>query len=139
MMLRKKTKAETAVVRSNDPFEDPTSIGNVLLKLGKVTYQQLWIALGQKAQFDEHLLGAMLKQLGYVCDMDIALALKVQAEMRQGNSLNAELEILQVKMDESERGARELRKCISTAKTNRRDRGERTDVFLLPTLSRARS
>ena len=121
MLFRKAKKSKPAPVNA---FDDPTSIGNVLLKLGKVTQEQLLKAVGQKAQFDEALLGTLLKQMGFVQEMDIALALKVQAEMRAGSVLNAELDILQSKMDESASGAQELAACISDARTRRRDRGD---------------
>ena len=92
MLFRKAKKTKTVQpARHVNAFDDPTSIGNVLLKLGKVTQEQLLKAVGQKAQFDEALLGTLLKQLGFVQELDIALALKIQAEMRAGSTLNAEL------------------------------------------------
>lgn len=130
MLFRKAKKAKP--VRPLNAFDDPTSIGNVLLKLGKVTQEQLLKAVGQKAQFDEALLGTLLKQLGFVQELDIALALKIQAEMRAGSTLNAELDILQSKMDESASGAHELASRISDARTRRRNRGEESGLFLVP-------
>jgi hypothetical protein len=139
MMFRKKKAAakSNALSRPVNAFDDPTSIGNVLLRLGKVTQEQLLKAVGQKAQFDEALLGTLLKQLGYVHDLDIALALKIQAEMRSGAQLNAELDVLQAKMDESALHTQELAEHISEARLRRRERGERSAVFLVPTLLRS--
>jgi len=130
-MFRKKVKP-APVPTFKDPFEDPTSIGNVLLKLGKVTREQLLHVLGQKAQFDELLLGHLLKQYGYVCDLDIANALKVQADLRNGNPLKAELDVLQTQMDESARGAEELSTRIESARARRRERDEPSGLFLVP-------
>lgn len=109
-MSRKKSAHAVSVsaARRSDPFDDPTSIGNVLLKLGKVNHTQLLQAVGQRVHFDEMLLGALLRQMGYITEFDIAQAMKIQAEMRGGNPLAAELDVLQAKMDESAAGAREL-------------------------------
>lgn len=136
-MLRKKIKSDASP--SIHPFEDPSSIGNVLLKLGRITPAQLREAVGQRAQFDELLLGGLLQKLGFIEDIDIADALRIQAEMRRGNPLAAELDILEHQMVESERGARELSFCIDSAKQHRRDRGEQSGFFLVPNMARARS
>lgn len=140
-MLRKKAKKHdsTHVAPRKDPFEDPSSIGNVLLKLGKISHEQLLRAIGQRAQFDEMLLGALLKQLGYVSEWDIAQALKIQAEMRQGNPLTAELDVLQSKMDESAAGASELSRRIRNVRATRRQRGEKSGLFLVSSVARAQS
>ena len=118
--------------------EDPSSIGNILLKMGVITPHQLTNAVGQKIKFDEALLGTLLKQLGYVNGKDIALALKIQNEMREGSALNAELDVLQVKMDESATRVKQLATCISDARKRRRARGEKSGVFLIPTQPLAR-
>lgn len=142
MLFRKRQSAEKNhdASRSRNGFDDPTSIGNVLLRLGKITQEQLLKAVGQKAQFDDALLGSLLKQLGFVGELDVALALKIQAEMRSGSALTAELDVLQSKMDESASGANELAVCIADARSRRRDRGEKSGLFLVPLdLARARS
>ena len=113
MVARKAKKAvAVSVAQTAYALEDPTSIGNVLRKLGKITQEQLLTAVGQKAHFDEALLGALLKQMGYIKDADIALALKIQGELRAGARVTAELDVLQSKMDEAARGADELRTKI---------------------------
>jgi hypothetical protein len=119
--------------------EDPSSIGNILLKMGVITPDQLRKAIGQKIKFDEALLGTLLKQLGYVNGKDIATALKIQNEMREGSALNAELDVLQLKMDESASRAKQLAGCISDARMRRRERGEKSGVFLIPTRPMARA
>lgn len=124
-------KASEVCVPALNAFDDPSSIGNVLLRLGAITDEQLLQAVGQRAQFDEALLGALLKQLGYVKDADIALALKIQSEMRAGATLTAELDVLQSKVDESERGAEALADRIESAKIRRRNRGEESGLFLV--------
>lgn len=120
-------------IRAQDPFEDPSSIGNVLLKLGKLSREQLLSAVGQRAHFDEMLLGALLRQLGYVTEFDVAQALKIQADMRRGDPLTAELDVLQAKMDESAVGACALSKQIARMRAaNRRHGGPRGGLFLVP-------
>lgn len=137
-MLFRKAQRVSAPSASN-AFDDPTSIGNVLLRLGKITREQLLKAVGQKAYFDEALLGAMLKQMGFIHDSDIALALKIQADLRSGAQLTAELDVLQSKMEESATGAHELASRISAARTRRRSRGEKSGLFLVSPASFARS
>lgn len=114
-----------------DPFEDPSSIGNVLMRLGKLNLEQLQKAVGQKAQFDEHLLGALLKSLGFVGDSDVALALKIQAEMRAGRAAHASLDVLDSKLAESSACAHDLVGAISDAREKRKRRVEssRTPFF----------
>lgn len=115
-------------------FEDPSSIGNVLMRLGKLSKGQLLEVVGQKAQFDEHLLGALLKQMGFVKDLDIALALKIQAEMRSGRASHASLDVLGSKIEESAACATELMGVISDAKIRRRNRGESSKLTSHPHL-----
>lgn len=136
-MSRKKDATPEETTRARDLFDDPSSIASVLLKLGRVTRLQLLQAIGQRIQFDELLLGALLKQMGLVGDRDLALALKVQAEMRQGNSLAAELDVLQAKIDESEQGARELSSHLQHVPAHRRRASEKeTNVFVFPLYAR---
>lgn len=118
--------------------EDPSSIGNILLKMGVITQAQLTDAVVQKVKFDEALLGSLLKQLGYINGKDIALALKIQNEMREGSALNAELDLLQIKMDESATRVKQLATCISDARKRRRARGEKIGISLIPTQPLAR-
>ena len=130
MLFRKSKKPLPPAPRRNS-FDDPTSIGNVLLKLGKISPKQLRQAVGQKAQFDEALLGTLLTQMGFVRERDIAIALKIQAEMREGAALTAELDVLDEKIKESEAGAQELSDRIAEARSRRRDRGEVSGIFLI--------
>jgi hypothetical protein len=117
---------------------DPTSIGRLLLRLGRINSEQLSRALASQAQVEDALLGAMLKQLGFVNDMDVALAMKIQAEMRSGRRMEAELDVLQSKVDETEAGARELSQALVEARRRRRERGEESRVtFLTPRLAAA--
>lgn len=111
--------------------EDPSSIGNILLKMGVITPDQLQRALGQKIKFDDALLGALLRQMGYAEGKDIEQALKIQTEMRDGSPLTAELDVLERRMEESARGAHQLAVCISDARKRRRDRGEKSGAVLV--------
>ena len=135
-MLRRKKHQK--IQSATNAFDDHSSIGNVLMRLGKITKDQLLKAVGQKAQFDDHLLGALLKQLGFVGDADIAMAMKIQAEMRCGREAHAELYVLDAKVAESRAGAEELRNAIAATKTRRRQHGENSKVIFLPALARGR-
>lgn len=135
MLLRKKKKDADAPVC---PESDPTSIGRLLLRLGRINNEQLTRALSSQAQVEDALLGVTLKQLGFVNDMDVALAMKIQAEMRSGRRTHAELDVLQSKVDEAEAGARELSQALVAARRRRRERGEDSRVtFLTPRLAAA--
>lgn len=118
---------------------DPSSIGNILLKMGVITEGQLKEAIGQKAQFDEALLGSLLWQMGYVSHKDMAIAMKIQNELREGSALTAELDVLQLKMDESASRTRQLASCISKARMRRAPRSSQAEVFVIPTDALARA
>lgn len=111
--------------------EDPSSIGNILLRMGALTPQQLQAAIGQKNRFDEVLLGSLLQQMGFVACKDVATALKIQGQMRQGSALSAELDVLQVKMDESATHAKQLATSISNVRS-RRERRARDNIDCVP-------
>jgi DNA repair protein RadC len=131
---KKKNDSDTGTCQESDP----TSIGRLLLRLGRINSEQLSRALASQAQVEDALLGAMLKQLGFVNDMDVALAMKIQAEMRSGRRMEAELDVLQSKVDETEAGARELSQALVEARRRRRERGEESRVtFLTPRLAAA--
>lgn len=106
-------------LKKPDPVTDPSSIGNVLMRLGKISGQQLSDAISRQVEFGEHLLGAWLRDLGFVNDMDVAVAMKIQAELRSGRRLQAELDVLQCKVDEIECQNRELERVVAQA--GRRD------------------
>ena len=128
-MLLKKSKTPTA---QENPYTDPFSIGTVLLKLGKITRAQLDCAVTQRAQLDELVLGAVLKQMGYVSELDLMHACKIQAEFRKGNSMSAELDILDYLTQESERGARELAQVLVTKRSRRPTWDEQNLNFCRP-------
>jgi hypothetical protein len=114
----------TLKAKSGDPVNDPSSIGNVLIRLGRVSGEQLATALAKQHEFGEHLLGAWLKELGYVNDLDVALAMKIQAEIRGGKRLCAELDVLQAKMDEVESCAREFSRQLCELEEKKRPSGK---------------
>lgn len=118
---------------SQHPIDDPSSIGNVLMRLGRLTREQLHKALGQQSHFNEALLGSILRHLDYVSDKDLLLAMKIQGEMRCGREIHAELDVLQEKIDQVEAGSQELKDAISAVKARRRERGENSKILFFPT------
>ena len=135
MLLRRKKKDVESPACTD---QDPTSIGRLLLRLGRINSDQLARAIESQAQANDALLGVTLRQLGYVNDMDVALAMKIQAEMRGGRRTHAELDVLQSKVEEAETGARELSEAIVNARRRRRERGEDSRItFLTPRLAAA--
>lgn len=141
MLKRRMNTSATAA----DPFKDTTSIGNILLRMGAVTQAQLLVALGQKAHHDEMLLGALLKQLGLCTDEQVAKALLIQSRLRSGDRALAELDLLEARVAQFDRGEqriaaeierfdqgeRHLRERIDQARTEQRERGEESGLWLI--------
>lgn len=109
---------------------DATGIGSLLVKLGKVSPTQLEHALSEQKDAGDALLGATLRRLGYATAFDVALAMKIQADLRDGRQVHAELDVLQAKVEETEASARALSHAIARARSKRRARGESSSLFL---------
>lgn len=132
-LLRKKSAVVDQDCRQQG--NDPACIGRLLMRLGKISSEQLESALGAQSQANDALLGVTLRQMGFVNDMDVALAMRIQAEMRQGRRVHAELDVLESKVEETEAGARVLAQAIDDVRRRRRERGEDSRVtFLSPRL-----
>lgn len=131
-MLRSKKQSKPVVMPPPSPFDDPASIGNILLTLGKITKEQLFAAVGRQAQFNEALLGALLREMGVINADDIAQAMKIQEKMRKGDELAAALDVLDAKTADFKKCQDELRGAIDKSKQRRRDKGEESGLFLLP-------
>lgn len=128
-MFRKKKE----VAKNNgNPFNDPSSIGNILMKLGKLTRDQLCGALCRHAQLNDALLGALLREMGYVTADDVIQAIRIQEKIRNGDEISAELDVLQCAMDRNEAQTQEMTKAIAAARSRRRVKGESTSVTLVP-------
>lgn len=117
--------------RPRNAFDDPSSIGNILVHLGRITLDELHAAIGQQAQFNDALLGTLLCQRGVTTNGDIARALGIQQKMRDGKAVQAELDVLEAKLVEAADSGRELSRVIEAKKQERRDRGERSGLFLV--------
>jgi hypothetical protein len=133
-----RTKKTAAAERPANAFDDPSSIGNILVHLGRVTPQELYAAIGQQAQFNDALLGTLLCQRGVTTNADIARALEIQQKMRSGNELQAELDILEAKLFEAADSGRELSKAIETKRTERQEKHGRPEIFLVPVAAAVR-
>lgn len=129
-MFRRVKKQELSKKPKN-AFEDESSIGNILVNLGRITVDELYAAIGQQAQFNDALLGSLLCQRGVTTNTDIARALEIQQKMRSGHAVEAELDILEARLGEAANNGRELSRVIEEKKQERRDRGERSGLFLI--------
>lgn len=116
--------------QSQDPFREESSIGNVLMRMRKITREQLFEALGMQARTNEHLLGALLVELGAVSQLDVAKALEIQAKLRAGERGAAELDMLDAVMAETAECNRQLDDAIARRKERARAEGENTGAFL---------
>jgi hypothetical protein len=116
--------------KTSDPFREESSIGNVLLRMKKISREQLITALGVQARTNEHLLGALLVEIGAVSALDVARALEIQAKMRSGDRASAEMDLLDAVMAESVECNQALDEAIEHRKANARERGEQTGAFL---------
>lgn len=137
MRFFKKSKTP-ATEKPKNAFDDPSSIGNILVHLGRITAADLHAAIGQQAQFNDALLGSLLCQRGVTTNADIARALEIQEKMRSGRTVQAELDILEAKLTEAADSGRELSRVIEAKKQERRDRGERSGLFLVTATSVSR-
>lgn len=126
--FRDKPEASTASLVN--PFAEPSSIGNVLMRMQKITREQLLKAVGVQARTNEHMLGALLIETGAVSPLDVAKALEIQAKMRSGDRASAELDMLDAVMAESAECNRALDAAIAKRKANAVESGEHTGSFL---------
>lgn len=126
--FERKTPAPPAL--ADNPFAEPTSIGNVLLRMQKITREQLLKAVGMQARTNEHMLGALLIETGAVSPLDVAKALEIQAKMRSGDRAAAELDMLDAVMAESAECNRALDAAIANRKAKAVESGEHTGAFL---------
>ena len=55
--------------------------------------------------------------------------MKIQAELREGRRVHAELDVLQAKVDETEASAKELSLEIARVRSKKRQRGEKSGIF----------
>jgi hypothetical protein len=123
------TKKKEAPIKASD---DPSSIGNVLVTIGKVTQEQLTNALQQQAAAADVRLGAILKDSGIVDAADIAKAMEIQEKMRKGHTAAADMAALEMEVEKSKRGAQQLTQVIEDRRQMMRDVGEKSDIFMLP-------
>jgi hypothetical protein len=142
MFLKKRMKSkssdtpETAVVasRSTNPFDDNTSIGNLLIKMRAITKEQLLTAIGRKSHHDDMLLGVLLKELGFCNDEQVAAALTLQAKLRAGDAGDAAMTLMEMRLDEYGRGEDRIKEAIEQRKAQQRERGEKSGLWIVPQL-----
>ena len=133
-MIRKFFQKKPVAAEQKKPVagEDPTSIGNVLLSIGKISTDQLQDALALQEKLGDALLGTILRESGVLTTDDVTCAMKIQEKLRQGDVLSAELDILEIKQKQTRAAVQEVSDTIEKRKQVLRDRNERSDVFLLP-------
>lgn len=132
----KSAQTEKAVVasRSTNPFDDTTSIGNLLIKMRAITKEQLLTAIGHKAHHDDMLLGVLLKELGFCNDEQVAAALTLQAKLHAGDAGDAAMTLMEMRLDEYGRGEDRIKDAIEQRKAEQRARGEKSGLWIVPQL-----
>ncbi len=115
---------------SINPFHDATTLGGVLMRMKKITKEQLHQAIGVQARTNEHLLGALLIEQGCVTQLDVAKALEIQHNLRSGDRADAELCLLEATLDETAEAQADLNRAIERRRAVVRSRGEDTGAFL---------
>jgi len=125
-------KVLTTAPIAKDPFADETSLGHVLMRMKKISKEQLLAVVGQQARSNEHLLGALLIDLKYVTADDVIKALAIQEKMRHGSRAHAALDMLDDAMAESQVETDRLTEVIKTRKDKLRAQRKDTGVFLAP-------
>jgi hypothetical protein len=80
------------------PFEDETTLGAILMRMQALTRAQLVEAIGRKSQRDDLLLGALLREMGFCSETQVASALQIQAQLRRGDSGGASLSLMEVRL-----------------------------------------
>ena len=131
LFKRKPLATPQAATSTGAPYREEHSIGALLMRMRKLTQEQLHKALGMQERAGEHLLGALLVENGAVSQLDVAKALEIQAKLRAGDRATAELDLLDAVMAESAECNRALDEAIAHRKARARDRGEQTGAFLL--------
>lgn len=123
-------KAEKAKPGASHYVDDESSLGSILLRMRKITKEQLQRAAGVQARANDHLLGALLIEQSEVTPLDVAKALEIQHKLRSGSRAEAELAMLETVMAESVECSADLDRAIAQRKQVRRSRGENTALFL---------
>ena len=133
-MLFRKVARPSAAPKPSSPFQDETTIGNILMQMRVLTREQLLAAIGRKAHHDDMLLGVLLKELGFCTDEQVAKALLIQAKLRTGDRAEAALELMESRMDTLSAGEARLTEAIESAKERSREnnKAEGTGVWIVP-------
>lgn len=115
------------------PEQDNSSLGNVLLKLGKVSEEQLHSALQQQALDQDRRLGALMQEMGLVRAQDVSDALALQQRMRSTKSVvAAEVAVLETAVAENKKQSEKLSQEIAETRRQRREDRQHTGKFLSP-------
>jgi hypothetical protein len=117
------------------PFDDETTIGNILMRMRVLTKDQLVVAIGRKAHHDEMLLGALLRELGFVTDEQVAKALLIQAKLRKGDAADAAMELMEMRLEAFGKREDQLTEEISHSREEHRGNGDPSGLWLLPAVS----
>lgn len=129
---KKKRKPETAAAAlPKCPKEDPSSLGNVLIDLGVVTRDELDSVLARQKALGEGLLGVLVCEHGLCTTRDVARAMEIQAQMREGRAAEATLGFQSAATEEMSTVSKQLSDTIRGARIKARARGEKTGLFLL--------
>lgn len=130
MFFRRKLAAPPP--KKLSPAEDETSIGNLLLRMRSITRAQLTEALSRKQVHDDMLLGALLRELGFCSDEEVASALMMQAKLRAGDAGGAALDEMELRLENFNAAEERLTSAITEARETRRRQGEQSGLWIVP-------
>lgn len=131
--LRKQEAGEkvSPVTPPPPPDNDPTSIGSILIEMG-VSASDIRAALSVQSAMSPSLpLGEILTRMGSCSACDIASALDIQNEIRNGRSASASLSLLQAKTREMRENADRICGMVKDASKKAREHNENTGLFLV--------
>lgn len=106
-----------------NPADDPTSIGNLLLRMRAVLPEALEAALLEQATHGG-LLGELLWGLGYAKPKDVREALRLQELVKSGHPGDAALDLIDRDLEALQAAELRCSAAIESAKQDARDLGE---------------
>lgn len=94
---------------------DVTRVGDVLLRMGTISQEQLTEAVQRQKAGDTRLLGTLLVELGFAALSDVELALLRQQALRGNLSHEESLRLLEEAREQAQRAGHSLADLASAA------------------------
>ncbi len=133
-LWKKITTSDPVVIdgpKLTPPSLDPSSLGNILIDLGVISFSELQQVLARQKVIGEGVLGALACEAGYCTTRDVAKAMEIQASMREGREAEAAIGFLGAATEEMSAQAKKLSDTIRGARIRAHERGEKTGLLLL--------